>query len=125
MPTRTCGWRSRIATFPTNAGRRRNVWVENTFVLMDRRRNHLIGRVVVKYSQLSIRRDVVRSATHKPGKAVASSIYCGAGRSITSLLFSTFLAIFPDRNRPKPNAAFSNRRLNRGCRFFEKAAIFA
>src|SRR5437870_10090298 len=22
MPTRTCGWRSRIATFPTNAGRR-------------------------------------------------------------------------------------------------------
>src|SRR6266566_8135246 len=25
MPTRTCGWRSRIATFPTNAGRRRSM----------------------------------------------------------------------------------------------------
>src|SRR5947208_6456955 len=37
MPTRTCGWRSWIATFPTNAGRRRNVWVERSPLLAEER----------------------------------------------------------------------------------------
>jgi len=65
----------------------------------------------------------VRDPQARKGRGVFDLLWSGPIDYESSLF--DLLSNFPDRNRPKPNAAFSNRSLNRGCRFFEKAAIFA